>query len=333
MAATTLSADVPPSLTRPRGGRRADRAFRALTALAAALVIVSLVAMALFLVDEALPSMRHYNPVSFLTSTRWAPSEAVAGSSSVNPYGIVQFIYGTLLTSFMAMVLAVPVAIGVALYITEMAPAIIRRPLSYLVDLLAAIPSVVYGFWGVFALIPALKPVGTFLADTLGHVPLLGAAFNGPFFGYSYFAAGVVLAIMILPIITAICREVFAVAPSDEKDAALALGATRWEMLRMAVLPRSRSGIVGASILGMGRAIGETIAVTMVIGNSVLAITTSILGQGSTMASVIVNEFTEANQPFHLDSLFVVALWLLALSLVVNVAGKAVVSRTSRDIA
>ena len=312
--------------------RTGDGIFRAGVAAAAALVIVSLVATAVFLLGESLPALRHYGWTSFLSSTRWAPSEATADRSDPNPYGITQFAYGTAVTSLIGMIIAVPVAVAVALYVTEVGPAWIRKPMSYLVDLLAAIPSVVYGFWGIFALLPALRPVGNAIDSTLGQVPVIGVAFSGPFFGFSYFAAGVVLAIMILPIITAICREVFAVAPADEKEAAMALGATRWEMLRMAVLPRSRSGIVGAAILGLGRALGETIAVTMLIGNNVLSITKSILGQGATMPSVIANEFTEANQPFHLESLFVVGLWLLVLALVVNVIGKLVVRRAGETI-
>jgi phosphate transport system permease protein len=205
--------------------------------------------------------------------------------------------------------------------------------LAYVVDLFAAVPSVVYGFWGIFALMPAIHPIADDLSSWLGGVPLIGGAFAGPFFGPSYFVAGIVLAIMVLPIITAICREVFAVAPVAEKEAALALGATRWEMLRMSVLKRSTAGIFGASLLGLGRAFGETIAVTMLIGNSVLGITTSIFGQGATMPSVIANEFTEATEPFHLESLFVVGTLLLIITLIVNVLGKLVVSRISETIA
>lgn len=298
-----------------------------------ALVVLTLVGMAAFVVDEAWPALRHYGWGSFVSSQRWAPSEAASAGKGVNPYGILQFVYGTMLTSVIAMVIAVPVSVTVALFITDVAPRSLRLPLSYLVDLLAAIPSVVYGFWGIFALIPELKPVGTGIGNTLGTLPGVGSFFAGPFFGVSYFTAGIVLAIMVLPIVTAICREVFAVAPTAEKEAALALGATRWEMLRMAVLPRSRSGILGASILGLGRAMGETIAVTMVIGNNVLQIAHSILGQGATMASVIANEFTEATEPFHKESLFVVGMWLLALSLLVNMAGKLIVSRISKEIA
>jgi phosphate transport system permease protein len=333
LTSTATDGGVPHGLRRRAGWRSGDRLFRALTAGAGWLVIAVLVATALFLLGEAWPALRHYGVLSFLTSQRWAPSEATADAAQPNPYGILQFVYGSALTSLLAMLVAVPVSVAVALYITDVAPSWLRRPLSYLVDLLAAIPSVVYGFWGIFALVPALKPIGDFLASTLGVVPGLGVLFSGPFFGVSYFTAGIILAIMILPIITAICREVFAVAPVAEKEAALALGATRWEMLRMAVLPRSRSGIVGAGILGLGRALGETIAVTMVIGNNVLGISRSIFGQGATMPSVIANEFTEANQPFHLQSLFVVAGWLLILALVVNVAGKLVVARVRKDIA
>jgi len=219
------------------------------------------------------------------------------------------------------------IADGAALVITEVAPQRVKGQLSALVDLLAAVPSVVYGFWGVFALIPAIKPVVDFLTTTLGTVPVIGIVFGGPFFGYSYFAAGLVLAIMVLPIIAAVCREVFRSTPRNEKEAALALGATRWEMIRIAVLPRARSGIVGASLLGLGRALGETIAVTMVIGNAVLHINPSIFSQGATMSSVIANEFTEATEPFHLSALFVVGFWLLIVALIVNIIARLVVRR------
>jgi phosphate transport system permease protein len=327
-AAPGTAAAAPAAGRLRRRGRYGDRAFRATVYGAAALVVILLAATAGFLADQAWPALRHYGVLSFLASDRWAPSNATPAGTHPNPYGIVQFIYGTAVTSVIGMVIAVPVAVAVGLFITQMAPAWLRRPLSSLVDLLAAVPSVVYGFWGIFALLPALHPVADFLISTLGNIPGIGAVFAGPFFGVSYFAAGVVLAIMVLPIITAICREVFATAPADEKEAALALGTTRWEMIRLAVLPRSRSGIAGAAILGLGRAIGETIAVTMVIGNSVLSITRSIFGQGATMPSVIANEFTEATEPWHLQSLFVVAGWLLIIALVVNVAGRLITRRT-----
>jgi phosphate transport system permease protein len=316
-----------------RRHRPADAIFKTSTGAAAVLTILVLLGTGVFLIIEAWPALKQYGVGSFLTSSRWAPSDALTTKTSPNPYGILQFVYGTVLTSVIGMIIAVPPAVAVALFITDVAPKWLRKPLSYIVDLLAAIPSVVFGFWGIFALIPALKPVGTAITSSLGTVPVIGEVFAGPFFGVSYFTAGIILAIMVLPIVTAICREVFAVAPTGEKEAALALGASRWEMLRMAVLPRSRSGIVGAALLGVGRAAGETIAVTMVIGNNVLNITKSIFGQGATMPSVIANEFTEATEPFHLSSLYVVGFWLLVLALIFNVIGKLVISRTSAFIA
>lgn len=329
MAATS----IPPSpIRRRRRTRVGDVSFRGITGAAAVIVILVLVTTAGFIIDQALPAVRHYGVVSFLTGSRWAPSDATSKGTH-NPYGILQFVYGTVLTSFIGMLIAVPAAVAIALYITDIAPKRVRKPLSWLIDLLAAIPSVVYGFWGIFALIPALKPIGTAINNSIGKIPVIGPIFAGPFFGVSYFTAGIILAIMVLPIITAICREVFATAPRAEKEAALALGATRWEMLRMAVLPRSRSGIIGAAILGFGRALGETIAVTMVIGNSVLSISKSIFGQGATMPSVIANEFTEATEPYHLSALFVVAFWLLILALVVNTVGKLIVRRVGQNIA
>jgi phosphate transport system permease protein len=306
-----------------------DRIFKLAMFGAAGLVVLMLAGMAVFLIAAAWPAMRHYGFFSSLASDRWAPSEAVAARGRPNPYGILQFIYGTAMTSLIALAIVIPIAVAVALFVTQIAPAWLRRPMSYLVDLLAAIPSVVYGFWGIFALVPVLHPIGDALSATLGRLPVVGVLFAGPFFGLSFLAAGVVLSIMVLPIVTAITREVFATTPVDEKEAALALGLTRWEMIRLAVLPRSVSGIIGASILGLGRALGETIAVTMVIGNNVLSITKSILGQGATMPSVIANEFTEATEPFHLQSLFVVAFWLLVIALIVNVIGRYVARRSS----
>jgi phosphate transport system permease protein len=323
----TVAVRAPASLLKRGRPRIADRIFGTSVSVMGTVVLVVIAAMVVFLVLQGLPAMQHYGFFSFLQSQRWTPSTAFQNVSHPNPYGILQFIYGTMLTSIIGMVIAVPLAVGAALVITEVAPQRVKGPLSALVDLLAAVPSVVYGFWGVFALIPAIKPVVDFLTTTLGTVPVIGIVFGGPFFGYSYFAAGLVLAIMVLPIIAAVCREVFRSTPRNEKEAALALGATRWEMIRIAVLPRARSGIVGASLLGLGRALGETIAVTMVIGNAVLHINSSIFSQGATMSSVIANEFTEATEPFHLSALFVVGFWLLIVALVVNVLARLVARR------
>jgi phosphate transport system permease protein len=321
--------DRPATAVAMRGHRRriVDALFGRAVTVTGGIVLVLLGAMVLFLILQGLPAMQHYGFFSFITNARWAPSEADASAVHPNPYGIVQFIYGTLITSLIAMTIAIPLAIGAALVITDIAPRRLQRPLSSLVDLLAAVPSVVYGFWGIFALIPAIRPVVDFLTSTVGTVPVIGVAFSGPFFGASYFTAGLVLAIMVLPIVAAVCREVFRSTPRNDKEAAFALGATRWEMIRIAVLPRARSGIVGASLIGLGRALGETIAVTMVIGNSVLHINTSVFSQGATMSSAIANEFTEATEPFHLQSLFLVGFWLLMVSLIVNVAARVVARR------
>ena len=317
------------SLDRTRSARgSADAAFTAIVRGAGGLVVLLIAAMVIFVLVEGWAALSHYGVFSFLASTRWAPSEAASGTAQSNPYGILQFIYGTLLTSAIAMLLAVPAAVAIALFISEMAPRRVRRVLSSLVDLLAAVPSVVYGFWGIFALIPAIRPGVIFLEGLIERLPVVGPVFRGPYFGFSYLTAALVLAIMVLPIITAICREVFQTVPSIEKEGAYALGATRWEMIKISVLPRSRSGIAGASILGLGRALGETIAVTMVIGNSVLAINTSILAQGATMASVIANEFTEATEPLHLEALFVVAFFLLLVAVVVNACARLIVKRS-----
>src|SRR6202165_5483585 len=318
---------VTPILLKRGRPRIADRVFGPSVSIMGSMVLVVIAAMILFLVLQGLLAMQHYGFFSFITASRWTPSTASPAVSHPNPYGILQFIYGTMLTSIIGMIIAVPLAVGAALVITEVAPLRIKGPLSALVDLLAAVPSVVYRFWGIFALIPAIRPVVDFLTSTLGTVPVIGVAFAGPFFGVSYFSAGLVLAIIVLPIIAAVCREVFRSTPRNEKEAALALGATRWEMIRIAVLPRARSGIVGASLLGLGRALGETIAVTMVIGNAVLHIDRSIFSPGATMSSVMANEFTEATEPFHLASLFVVGFWLLIIALVVNVIARTVVRR------
>ena len=209
----------------------------------------------------------------------------------------------------------------------------LRKPLAYTIDLFAAVPSVVYGFWGIFALLPVLHPIADNLSSWLSPIPVVGRVFNGPFFGPSYFAAGIVLAIMVLPIITAICREVFAVAPVGEKEAALALGATRWEMLRIAVLKRSAPGIAGASLLGLGRAFGETIAVTMLIGNTRAQHLDEHLRPGRHDAEHDRQRVHRGHRAVPPQSLFVVGLALMMITLIINVLGKLVVSRISETIA
>jgi phosphate ABC transporter permease protein PstC len=231
---------------------------------------------------------------------------------------------GTLITSAIALVIGVPVAVASALFINELCPCRLRGMLSVVVDLLAAVPSVVYGLWGVFVLIPKLMPVEKWFASTFSFIPWFG---GGTVTGPNYFIAGLILAIMILPIVSAIAREVIATVPAADKEAALALGATRWEMIRMAVLPYSRSGIVGGAMLGLGRALGETIAVLLVIGSAPV-IGHHLFQQGYTLASVIAAEFGEAaNVHIYSSSLFACGLLLFVLTLVVNIGARRFVVR------
>jgi len=242
----------------------------------------------------------------FLIKSVWDP---VAGN-----FGALPAIYGTLVSSLVALILAVPLSVGTALFLTELCPRMIRPVLSLLVELLAAIPSVIYGLWGIFVLAPFLRHyIEPFLETYFGWTGL----FTGPKFGIGMLAAGVILAIMILPIIASITREVITAVPRQQREAALALGATKWEMLRMAVLRNARPGIFGGVILGLGRAFGETMAVTMVIGNRA-DISRSLFAPGYTLASVIANEFTEAVENIHLSAIVEMALILFILTLIVN---------------
>jgi phosphate transport system permease protein len=241
-------------------------------------------------------------------------------------FGALPFIYGTLVSSLLALVIAIPLSVGVAVFTTEMCPKKFRAPLSFFVELLAAIPSVIYGLWAMFVLVPILiQYVSPFLARTLGWTGL----FTGPFYGYSMLAAGIILAIMIIPIISSITREVVAVVPQHQREAALALGATRWEMIRLAVLPNARAGIVGAIILGLGRALGETMAVTMVIGNSP-HIAKSLFAPGYTMASVLANEFSEATGDVYFSALVEIGLALFLVTIVVNALARLLVWSVTR---
>jgi phosphate transport system permease protein len=230
-------------------------------------------------------------------------------------FSAVPFLYGTLVSSLLALILAVPLAIGVAVFLTEMCPRWLRAPLAFITELLAAIPSVIYGMWAVFVLVPLLREhLNPWLIKGFGWTGFFGD--DNPT-GLGFIAAGIILAIMVLPIISSLTREVMSAVPTSQREAVLALGATRWEMIRTGVLRNARIGIVGAIILGLGRALGETMAVTMVIGNSP-EIHRSLLANGSTMASVIANEFAEASGDLHLSALMEVGLALFGVTIVVN---------------
>ena len=244
---------------------------------------------------------------------------------SRNRFGALPAIAGTLLSSALALLIAAPLAIGAALFTTEFAPRALRAPVAFAIDLLAAIPSVVYGLWGLVVLVPFLRrTVMPVLNDSFGALPI----FRGPAYGPSLLAAAVVLAIMMIPYIASVAREVLAAVPRSQREAALALGATRWETIRDAVLPYARSGLVGGVILGLGRALGETMAVTMVIGNR-HAIPGSLLEPAYTMASLLANEFSEASSTLHLSALMAVAGLLLLITMLVNVLARWLVWRVS----
>ena len=303
------------SLERPPAARLPDRILRlGLTVLAAGIfVLLAFFFIRLFV--EAHPAFSKEGVFGFVFKNDWDVSRAI--------YGALPLVVGTLITSAIALLLGVPVAVATALYLTELCPRRARGLLTVLVELLAAVPSVVYGLWGFFFLIPKLRPAEQWFSDTFSFLPLVGGNVAGP----NYFVAGLILAIMILPIVSAISREVIATVPTDHKEAALALGATRWEMIRMAVLPYARPGIVGGAMLGLGRAIGETIAVTIVIGNAP-QIGHSLFDQGYTLAAVIANEFGEAaSNPLHRAALIAAGLVLFVLTLLVNALARVMVNR------
>jgi phosphate transport system permease protein len=276
-------------------------------------------AVVLMLVDTAIRSsklLENTSVWSFLTGTLWEPSRTV--------YGALPFIYGTAVTSIIALIFAVPLALGAALLVSEYLHPRVASPVAYAIELLAAVPSVVYGFWGIVALVPILRPVQQLVADSpVGQtIPI----FAGPAPGPSYFVAGVILAIMILPIVTAVARDSINATPRLQREGALALGATHWETIRHVVLPFARGGIFAGIILGLSRAIGETIAVLFVIGNQP-QIHASIFSPGYTLPSVVASEFKEANQPFHPEALIALGIVLFVVSFAVNLAARLVVAR------
>lgn len=251
--------------------------------------------------------------ISFLTTSTWDPVNEV--------FGALPFIFGTVISSFLALLIAVPFSLGVAIYLSELAPEKLRTPLSFIIELLAAIPSVIIGLWGIFILAPFIRDyLAPPLSMYLGFLPL----FQGPMYGLSMLTGGVILAIMIIPITSSISREAILTVPAHQKEGALALGATGWETILIAILPHARSGIIGAVILGFGRAIGETMAVTMVIGNSPI-ISASLFAPSYTMASVIANEFVEATSKLYISSLIEIGFLLLLISVMINIAARILV--------
>jgi phosphate transport system permease protein len=306
---------------RGSGGARFEGFFRVWT-LATGLLVLAILALILFSTTrEAWPALREMG-FRFVTDRTWDPNPARG-----NPvFGALSFVYGTAVTSVIALLIGVPISIGIALFLTELAPRWLRAPVVTIVDLLAAVPSVVFGLWGVLVVAPVLVNVYQWLNDVFGGVPVVGSVFGTPVgTGRSFMTAGVILAIMVTPIITSISREVVSTVPQANKDAAYALGATRWEMIRGAVFPHSFGGLVGGVMLGLGRAMGETIAVSLVIGGAT-AITPNVFAGGNSMAAVIVQQFGESTGTFT-AALIGLGVVLFAMTVLVNLAARVVVGR------
>ena len=306
-------ADAP--LARRAGERMGDRAFRLLTLGLAAAIILLVAALLVSMLVQAAPALREFG-LGFIFGSSWNPV--------VQRFGALPAIYGTLVSSLLGLLIAVPVGLGAAIYLVEFAPSWLARPLSMLIELLAAIPSVVIGLWALFVLVPIVAGVETGLGAALGSLPL----FSGAPLGIGMLTAGLVLGIMVLPIVTAVIRDVLVAVPSAQREAMLALGATRWETITRAVLPFGQSGIVGAVILGLGRALGETMAVTMVIGNS-YHISPSLFAPATTLASLIASQFREADSSVYLSSLIAAGVVLFAIAVIVNALARLLVWRVS----
>jgi len=297
-----------------RKGRLSDDIFSNLALLSALVLVGILVGFVIVLNIDAFPAIRKFGP-AFIISSSWDPVR--------DSFGALPAIYGTLLSSAIGLLIAVPISLGSAIFLTEMAPSWMRSPASFLIEMLAAIPSVIIGLWGLFVLVPFVRiHIESWLGSKLGFLPF----FQGPPFGVGFLSAGIILAIMIIPIITAVSRDAIRAVPNEQREAMFALGATRWETIRKVVLPFCRSGLIGAVILGLGRAMGETMAVTMVIGNN-YALTASLFSPGSTIASKIADEFNEATGDVFIGSLVELALVLFAVTLLVNIAARLLVWR------
>ena len=324
MTAATEREAAPDLSSRSRsllsGARSGDRLFKLVLTVGALAVPLLLGFLVYELWAGARLAIQRFG-LGFVSSSVWNPV--------AEEFGALPLIFGTIISSLLALLIAVPLSLGVAVYLTEFAPKVIRQPVAFLIGLLAAIPSVVYGLWGIFVLVPLLRKVAfPFLRDTLGFLPF----FQGPIYGPSMLAAGIVLAIMVMPYIMSVSREVLLAVPNSQREAALALGATRWEAVTSAVIPYARSGIIGAIILGLGRALGETMAVTMVIGNR-HEIAASLFAPGYTMAAAIANEFSEAADNLHLAALAYVALVLFFVTVVVNASARLLIWRVARGSA
>lgn len=303
-----------------KSGHLSDTSFRVLSLGAGFSVLAVLVGILVSTVDRSREAFAHQG-LSFFTSTRWAPN--------ADSYGSLSLIYGTMVGSAIGLLMAVPCSIGIALFLTEIAKPYVKKPVVFLMDILAAVPSVVFGLWGVAVLQGSAPTFYEGIGNVLGRIPLLGGWFQGPYSGKSFATAGFILALMITPIITSITREVLETTPAGQKEAALALGATRWEMIRGAVLPHSAGGIVAAVLLGLGRAMGETIAVALVIGSSP-AIVYRLFAPGDALPSVIANQWGEARTSLIQSGLIALGLVLFVMTILINLIARAVLAKAEK---
>jgi phosphate transport system permease protein len=303
--------------------RAAERAFRTATYVAALLVLILLGGVVVALLRGSWPALAHFK-LQFLTQATWNPV--------TEKFGALAPIYGTLVTSLIAMLIAVPISFGVAIFLTELAPAWLKRPIGVAIELLAAVPSIIFGIWGLFVLAPILQQhVQPWLIEHAGSMPLVGTLFHGPPFGIGILTAGIVLAIMVLPFISAVLRDVFETVPDVLKESAYGLGATTWEVIWNVVIPYSRSGIVGGVMLGLGRALGETMAVTFVVGNA-HRISASLLAPGTTISASIANEFTEAVGDLYTSSLIALGVLLFVITFAVIACARLLLLRLNRKV-
>jgi phosphate transport system permease protein len=321
----TVSIDMPATadLVAEQKARRSiveDRIFFGLSLGSAVFVVVMLLGVMVSLIIGAWPALSKFG-VAFVWTERWSPVREI--------FGALTPIYGTIVTSLIAMVIGIPVSFGIAIFLTEICPPILRRPIGIAIELLAGIPSIIYGLWGFFFLAPFLQTtVQPFLIDTLGNIPVIGLLFGGPPYGIGLFTAGLVLAIMVLPFITSITRDVFQTAPPLLRESAYGIGMTTWEVVRHIVIPYSRVGLIGGIMLGLGRALGETMAVTFVIGNS-HNISASLLAPATTISASIANEFTEATGDIYTSSLIALGLILFVITFAVLAFAKWLLMRTN----
>lgn len=305
------------------GTQRGDQIFLWVLRVAAFIVLLTLIGLVVLLISGAVPSISKFG-FGFLAQPDWDPPNAV--------YGAAAYIFGTVVTSLIGLVIAVPFAVGAALFVSEYAPRWLGSPIAFCIELLVTIPSVIYGLWGYFTLAPFMQhTVEPFLKDTLGPLPLIGALFQGPARGKDMLTAGLILAIMITPTILSLSREIITQVPRLQKEGILALGATKWETIRHSILPYARGGIIGAAMLGLARAVGETMAVTMVIGNSSTGkITPSLFNSGATLSSAIANQYKDTVDSLHNGALIELGLVLLVVASIFNIGARLLVRRINR---